>query len=70
MLMVVVFPGTVRSQQTVEFSLVHVEVNPVHGNHALLAVVNLLQTFQLNDHRNSPWHNLTDYKQPKRRLAP
>jgi hypothetical protein len=63
MLMVVVLPAPLGPSRAEEFALVHAEIDAVHGDDALLAVVYFLQTFNLYDHYGFiPWHSL-DYMQ-------
>jgi hypothetical protein len=44
------FARTVGAEQTKELALAHVEIDAVHGDHSLLALVYLLQAFNLYDH--------------------
>ncbi len=56
------FTRAVRSKQAKEFSLPNAEVDAVDGDHALLAVIDLLQAFNLYDHCGFiPWRFLRLY---------
>src|SRR6266851_6687034 len=56
----------VRSEQAKELALPAAEIDAIDGDHALLAVVDLLQTFNLYNHCETSPRRTSDYMQQRR----
>jgi hypothetical protein len=55
--------GAVRSQQAKKFTFANAQIDAVDGNHSLLALVDLLQTFNLDNHCGLNPRRTLDYMQ-------